>query len=149
MGRELIDRQLVATRQQVAANMARGQSAPSLGGEQWPRLDVGKSRFDDLPGHSDKRGDARPFVFGARGGQRPGPLLAINLLRAKPTDFTAAGTGQKLKFHDFRGISWKGTAVKPVPQRFNFVHGQHAIARRAEIVASETGSWVHLHNVLR
>jgi hypothetical protein len=64
---ELVDRQLVATRQQIMADVGRCQNGPCLGREQRSGLDVGKPRLDDLSGRPNQRRDTRPFVFRARG----------------------------------------------------------------------------------
>ena len=79
---ELVDRQLVAPRQQVMADVGRSQNGSCLGREQRSGLDGGKPRLDDLSGYPNQGGDARPFVFRALGRQRPSPLVTVNLLCA-------------------------------------------------------------------
>jgi hypothetical protein len=79
---ELFDWKLIAAHQQVVSNMGRSQSGSCLGREQRSRFDVGKSRFDNLSSYPDKWSNARPFIFRARGGQRPSPFVAIDFLGA-------------------------------------------------------------------
>ena len=52
---------------------------------------------------------------------------AINFLGAEAADFATAGTRQKLKLHDVRRLGWEGAGIEPFPERFDFLHRQHAV----------------------
>src|SRR5262245_1926183 len=134
-----------------AASSSVGNTTPRTSSASYSSLASLSSSGDFEIGssHPDKGGDARPFVFRARGGQRPNPFVTIDFLGAYAADLTTTGARQKLKFQDIRGLKRKGAGVEPFPERLDFLHGQHAVTRRAGVIALQSGGSVRLHDVLR
>src|SRR5262249_33655921 len=66
-----------------------------------------------------------------------------------PRIFATTGTRQKLKLHDVRRLGWEGAGIEPFPERFDFLHRQHAVTRRPRIISLQTSGGVRFHDVLR
>jgi hypothetical protein len=90
---ELFDRRLVAARQEEVSDSGRRQDGPNFGLKQWSLVSAQEPGRNDLSGFANERRDARLFVFRALDGQRPIPLLTVNLLNAKTADFATSRTG--------------------------------------------------------
>src|SRR5262249_22185286 len=93
--------------------------------------------------------DSLTPVLRARSRQRPEPFLTIDLLRAKPANLSAAGTGQKLQLQNVSRLRGERSGIEPRPLRLDLLDGQHPIAWGSTVIRLEPGGRVRLDDVLR
>src|ERR1700722_2481036 len=128
--------------------MRRGQHRALLKHEQGSLLGTIKARFEELARSTQDWSDAWLLVFRAPSRQAPKPSVAIDLLSANATNFSATRADQKLKLQNVRRFKRKGIGLEPLPDQLDFLNGQDSIAGDAGIIGLKSDGRVGRNEIL-